>query len=90
MTIENKTVLKAHELIKKRIEALVEKKQGLRDRIDEKWPADCYGIKGDMIFDEKSKEIQEELDLLRAYDRGFYDLIEGVEREMGRRKNRKL
>lgn len=60
MTIENKTVLKAHDLIKKRIEALVDKKQGLRDRIDEKWPADCY------------------------------DLIEGVEREMERRKNRKL
>lgn len=84
MMSQNKTVQKAHEVIKKRIEALVDKKQSLRDRIDEKYPADCYGIKGDMIFDEKSKEIQEELDLLRTYDRGFYDLVEVIE-EKGRR-----
>lgn len=84
MMSQNKTVQKAHEVIKKRIEALVDKKQSLRDRIDEKYPADCYGIKGDMIFDEKSKEIQEELDLLRTYDRGFFDLVEIIE-EKGRR-----
>ena len=84
MMSQNKTVQKAHVVIKKRIEALVDKKQSLRDRIDEKYPADCYGIKGDMIFDEKSKEIQEELDLLRTYDRGFYDLVEVIE-EKGRR-----
>ena len=84
MMSQNKTVQKAHEVIKKRIEALIDKKQSLRDRIDEKYPADFYGIKGNMIFDEKSKEIQEELDLLRTYDRGFYDLIEIIE-EKGRR-----
>ncbi len=80
MQTENKTIIKAHELIKARIQKLVDKKQNLRDWVNEKYPADCYGIKGEMIFDEKSKQINEELSLLRRYDSGMYDLIEVVEK----------
>lgn len=79
MQSANKTVNKAHELIKTRIQKLVDKKQNLRDWVDERYPADYYGIKGQMIFDEKTKQIDEELKLLRQYDSGFYDLMEVVE-----------
>lgn len=85
MKYENKTVVKAHEIIKKRIEALVDKKQKLRDWCDEKWPFDTYGITADVEFDDRAKKIEEELMLLRLYDHGFYDLMEGVNREMERR-----
>lgn len=80
MQTENKTIIKAHELIKSRIQKLVDKKQNLRDWVDEKYPFDVYGIKGEMIFDEKSKQINDELNLLRQYDSGMYDLIEVVEK----------
>lgn len=84
--IDNKTVLKAHEVIKKRIQVLIDKKQKLRDWCDEKWPFDLYGITADVEFDDRSAKIEEELKLLRLFDSGFYDLIEGVEKEMERRR----
>lgn len=81
MISKNKTVNKAHEVIKTRIEKLRDKKQNLRDRIDEKYPSDMYGIKGDMIYDQKAKELDDEIKLLRLYDSGMYDLMEAIEGE---------
>ena len=87
---ENKTVLKAHDVIKKRIDVLVDKKQRLRDWCDEKWPYETHGVTADVEFDDRSRKIEKELEELRLYDRGFYDLIDGVNEEMERRRNRKL
>lgn len=81
MTSDNKTVNKAHEVIKARLEKLRDKRQNLRDRIDEKYPADACGMKGEMIFQRKSKKLDEEIKLLRQYDSGMYDLIELIERK---------
>lgn len=81
MQTENKTIIKAHEVIKARIQKLVDKKQNLRDWVDDRYPADTFGIKGEMLFDEKVKQIDEELKLLRKYDSGMYDLIEVIEKD---------
>ena len=81
MISQNKTVMKAiDQLIVKR-EKLRDKKQNLRDRIDEKYPYDTHGIKGDMIFDEQSKKLDAEIKLISKYISGMYDLIEIIEGE---------
>lgn len=79
MTSDNKTVMKAISTIIDRREKLREKKQTLRDRIDEKYPYDSHGLKGEMIFDEKSRELDAEIKLLSKYISGIYDLIEIIE-----------
>ena len=61
MQSDNKTVNKAHALIKERIEKLRDKKQNLRDRIEEKYPYDLYGLKGETMYEQKSKELEEEI-----------------------------
>ena len=76
MTSQNKTVNKAHEVIKTRIEKLRDKKQNLRDRIDDKYPFEIYGMRGEQIYEDKSKELNEEIELLSKYVSGLYDLIE--------------
>lgn len=79
MVTTNKTVLKAQGIIKERIEKLRDRKQTLYDRIYEKYPRDLYGCKGDYYFDKQSREIDEEIALLRRYDSGLYDLMEILE-----------
>lgn len=81
MKSKNKTIDKAHELIKERIAKLRDKKQNLRDKIDDKYPYDMFGIKADIVFDQKSRELDEEIALLREYDSGMYELMENIERE---------
>lgn len=83
MTSDNKTVMKAIDLLIMKREKLRDKKQNLRDRIDEKYPFDTCGIKGDMIYDEKSKELDDEIKLLSTYISGMYDLIEIIEGKSG-------
>lgn len=77
----NKTVIKAHEVIKSRIEKLRDKKQNLREKIDARYPFETYGITADIKFDEQSKALDEEIKLLQKYDSGMYDLIEIIEGE---------
>ena len=79
MVSDNKTVNKAHQLIKDKIEVLRVKRQTLKDRIDEKYPADMYGCKGQTKFEEESRKLDEDIKLLRAYDSAFYDLFEVLE-----------
>lgn len=79
MTSDNKTVNKLiDQLIDKR-EKLRDKKQNLRDRIDEKYPFEIYGLKGDQIYENKSKELDDEIKLISKYISGMYDLIEIIE-----------
>lgn len=79
MTSENKTVYKSLDVLINRREKLREKKQTLRDRIDEKYPFEIYGLKGDQVFDDKSAELDGEIELLSKYISGFYDLMEIIE-----------
>lgn len=79
MTSENKTVYKSLELLINRREKLREKKQTLRERIDEKYPFEIYGCKADQVFDDKSAELDGEIELLSKYISGFYDLMEIIE-----------
>lgn len=79
MHSNNSTINRVHYLIQERIERLRTKKQNLREKIDEKYPEDIYGIKGVMIYEEQSKKLDDEITLLRKYDSGIYDLIEIIE-----------
>ncbi len=79
MNSKNKTVNKIHNMLNDKREKLRDKRQNLRDRIDDKYPYDLYGIKGDMMFEEQSKALDEEIDLLGKYISGMFDLIEIIE-----------
>lgn len=79
MNSKNKTVNKVHDILNDKREKLRDKKQNLRDRLDEKYPYDAYGIKADMMFEEQSKALDEEIDLLGKYISGMFDLIEIIE-----------
>lgn len=79
MKSDNKTVMKALAVLQDRRSNLLTKKEGLYERIEEKYPEDMYGIKGMMVFEQKSKELNDEINLLTHYIKGFYDLMEYVE-----------
>lgn len=81
MTSKNKTVMKAIDLLIQKREKLRDKKQNLRDNIDDKYPFEIYGLKGDLIFEEKQKELDDEIKLISQYISGMYDLIEIIEGE---------
>ena len=77
----NKTFNKAIDLLITRREKLFEKKQSLRDWVDEKYPYETHGVKGMTIFEQKSKDLDNEIKLLSTYISGMYDLIEIVEKK---------
>lgn len=81
MTSKNDTVNKAHEVIKKRIQKLLQRKADLRERIEKKYPEDACGLRGCNLWEKKSREIDAEIKLLRDYDSGLYDLIEIIEKK---------
>lgn len=81
MTSGNKTFNKAIDLLITRREKLREKKQSLRDWVDEKYPYEMCGLKGMTIFEQKSKDLDDEIKLLSTYISGMYDLIEIVEKK---------
>lgn len=83
MTSDNKTVMKAIDLLIMKREKLRDKKQNLRDKIDDKYPFEIYGLKGDQIYEDKSKELDDEIKLLSTYISGMYDLIEIIEGKSG-------
>lgn len=84
MTSKNKTVNKAHDLLKKRLDILVNRRQVLRYELEEKYPEDSCGLKWMNIFDHRSKEMDCEIALLRQYISGMYDLIEIIEGEVNK------
>lgn len=77
----NKTINKALDLLIARREKLFEKKQSLRDWVDEKYPYETHGCKGMSIFEQKSKDLDNEIKLLSMYISGMYDLIEIIEKK---------
>ncbi len=79
MTSNNRTVDKCIDLLVSRREKLRDKKQNLRNRIDERYPFEIYGCKGDQVFDDKKAEIDREINELSLYISGMYDLIEIIE-----------
>ena len=81
MTSKNKTVMKAVDLLIQKREKLRDKKQNLRDRIDDKYPFEIYGLKGDQIYEERFKELDDEIKLISQHISGMYDLIEIIEGE---------
>ncbi len=81
MVSGNKTFNKAIDLLIARREKLREKKQSLRDWVDEKYPYEMCGLKGMTIYEQKSKDLDAEIKLLSTYISGMYDLIEIVEQK---------
>ena len=79
MTSNNKTVMKALDVLQQRLIKLKDIKQDLYDNIMEKWPEDMYGIKGLQIYEKRSEELNAEITLIAHYIHGFYDLIEYLE-----------
>lgn len=76
---ENKTVLKAAEVINKRIEALDSKLPTLKEKIEQKYPYEVYGIKAEGMYDEQSAKIKDEIKLLEKYNAGMHELFEMIE-----------
>lgn len=83
MTSNNKTVNKCIDLLVNQREKLRDKRQNLRDRLEERWPYEEYGIKADCMFDEQSVKLDAEIKLLSKYISGMYDLIEIIEARDG-------
>lgn len=79
MVSNNKTVMRAISILIDKREKLRDKKQALRNKIDDKYPPEVYGIKGEMKFSEESEKLNSEINLLSKYISGLYDLIEMIE-----------
>ena len=74
-----KAVNKGLETLEKEREKLIKKREGLKAKIEEKYPWELYGVTGEMLFDEKAKDLDEEIAKLQTYISGYYDLIEILE-----------
>lgn len=79
MKSKYKSVNAAIEILIERREDLRTEKQVIRDRIDEKYPLDKCGEKGDMLFAELTKKQDDEIKVLSRYISGMYDLMEMIE-----------
>ena len=79
MTSDNKTVMRVISIMLERRDKIQEHQQTLRQLVDEKYPYDMYGLKGEMIFQERSEKYKNEIRLINKYISGMYDLIEIIE-----------
>lgn len=79
MTSDNKTVMRVISILLERRDKIQEHQQTLRQLVDEKYPYDIYGLKGEMIFQERSEKYKNEIRLINKYISGMYDLIEIIE-----------
>ena len=79
MTSDNKTVMRVISILVERRDKIQEHQQTLRQLVDEKYPYDIYGLKGEMIFQERSEKYKNEIRLINKYISGMYDLIEIIE-----------
>lgn len=79
MTSDNKTVMRVISILVERRDKIQEHQQTLRQLVDEKYPYDMYGLKGEMIFQERSEKYKNEIRLINKYISGMYDLIEIIE-----------
>lgn len=83
MTQANKKIIKILTKAKNELNELWEKldkqRENLKDEIYEKYPKDVYGIKGDLVFDRKSEEINEDIRTARMAFIGMRNFLEEIE-----------
>lgn len=70
---------KCLEMINKRIAALDSKKQTLWRDISSKYPADMYGLKGEMMYQKKSEELNHELTIMIKWQKAWWDALDIIE-----------
>lgn len=63
-------------------ETIIMERKSLEQNIREKYPVDYYGIKADLVIDEKSKKIDEDLKRADLLCTGLCNILEDVEVEM--------
>lgn len=76
-----RSIDKAGQLIKAELDKKKEKRNRLREEIYEKYPEDIYGIKAEMLFDEKRQELDKEIALLRKFAIAWHNTVEMIEEE---------
>ena len=85
MVSYNKLVMRCISSLCNQRDKVQEMRCNLKKNIMDRYPVDLYGIKGEMIYQEKAEKYDAEILLLNRYINGMYDLIEIIEH-----KERKL
>ena len=85
MVSDNKLVMRCISSLCNQRDKVQELRRNLKKSIMERYPVDMYGIKGEMIYQEKAEKYDAEILLLNEYINGMYALIEIIEH-----KERKL
>ena len=78
----NKIIIKAkHDMLAVK-ETIEMERESLEQNIREKYPYDGYGIKADLLIEEKSKKIDADLKRVKLYCTALAYMTEDVEGEM--------
>ena len=83
MRSNNNFVNKLYDQLVDRRNRLEAKHLELRAKISDRYPDELYGVKGDIIFEEKKAKYDEEIKLLDKYIRTFSDMVEIIEGNNG-------
>lgn len=83
MRSNNNFVNKLYDQLVDRRNRLEAKRLELRAKISDRYPDELYGVKGDIIFEEKKTKYDEEIKLLDKYIRTFSDMVEIIEGNNG-------
>lgn len=83
MRSNNNFVNKLYDQLVDRRNRLEAKRLELRTKISDRYPDELYGVKGDIIFEEKKAKYDEEIKLLDKYIRTFSDMVEIIEGNNG-------
>lgn len=83
MRSNNNFVNKLYDQLVDRRNRLEAKRLELRSKISDRYPDELYGVKGDIIFEEKKAKYDEEIKLLGKYIRTFSDMVEIIEGNNG-------
>lgn len=83
MRSNNNFVNKLYDQLVDRRNRLEAKRLELRAKISDRYPDELYGVKGDIIFEEKKAKYDEEIKLLDKYIRTFSDMVEIIEGNNG-------
>ena len=79
MVSDNKLVMRCISSLCNQRDKVTELRRNLKKNIMDRYPADTFGIKGEMIYQEKAEKYDAEILLLNKYINGMYDLIEIIE-----------
>ena len=83
MRSNNNFINKLYDQLVDRRNRLEAKRLELRAKISDRYPDELYGVKGDIIFEEKKAKYDEEIKLLDKYIRTFSDMVEIIEGNNG-------